>query len=252
MVSDVRGPSKMASTWNLFRKIGQKKVDEYKESYGKSFSDRIDRDLPLGLRFNCLVEFPEVDFILAGSDLLIKYPGSGCSVISFGKFPVGDSMAYRFYLSSSAGPYMLQLVADSNKVIEESKLFMPYDEIFPEDWGFWLADNDGYIGLSVFDTKNSTRFYRVWENAEATRVVEEDGQGGQIDRIPPVRFVEKIFTDPFGETTENVTHDSMLYGRHVNENVDEYLLISAIDEPEGASVQIMVGLELASTSIKVI
>ncbi len=148
----------MASTWNLFKKIGQKKVDDFRQSSGKSFSDKIDRDLPLGLRFNCLVEFPEVDFILAGDDLLIKYPGASCSVVSYGKFPVGDSMLHRFYLDTSEGPYMLQIVADNKKIIEECKLFMPYDEIYPDDWGFWLAEQDGYIGLSIFDTKSSVRF----------------------------------------------------------------------------------------------
>ncbi|MCX5874216.1 MAG: DUF2491 family protein [Deltaproteobacteria bacterium] len=242
----------MGSTWSIFKKIGQKKVDDYRESFGKSFSDRIDRDLPLGLRFNCLVEVPEVDFILAGADLLTKYPGTGCSVVSYGKFPVGDSMLHRFYLDSSAGPYMLQVVADSKKVIEECKLFMPYDEIYPEDWGFWLAEQDGYIGLNVFDTKNSVRFFRVWENPEATRIVESDGAGTQIDRIPPVRFVETLYIDPFGEKTETLNYESMLYGRNVSENVDEYLMISAVDESDGASVQIMVGVELAAPSIKVI
>jgi hypothetical protein len=67
-----------------------------------------------------------------------------------------------------------------------------------------------------------------------------------------VRFVETIYLDPFGEKTETVTYETMLYGRHVNESVDEYLMISAVDESDGASVQIMVGLELASPSIKVI
>ena len=242
----------MVSTWNMFKKIGQKKVDDYRQSSGKSFSDRIDRDLPLGLRFNCLVEFPEVDFILAGSDLLTKYPGSGCSVVSYGNFPVGDSMLHRFYLDASAGPYMLQIVADSKKVIEECKLFMPFDEIYPDDWGFWMAEQDGYIGLNIFDTRTAVRFFRIWENPEATRIVERDETGATIDRIPPVRFVETIYLDAFGEKKETVTYDTMLYGRHVNENVDEYLMISAVEESDGASVQIMVGVELASPSIKVI
>ncbi len=44
----------------------------------------------------------------------------------------------------------------------------------------------------------------------------------------------------------------MLYGRNVSEKVDEYLLISAVDEPDDVSVQIMVGIELAASSIKVI
>ena len=53
---------------------------------------------------------------------------------------------------------MLQILADDKKMI---KLFIPYDEIYPNDWGFWLAEQDGYNGLSIFNTKNSVRFIRV-------------------------------------------------------------------------------------------
>ncbi|MGO9737061.1 MAG: DUF2491 family protein [Desulfomonilaceae bacterium] len=70
--------------------------------------------------------------------------------------------------------------------------------------------------------------------------------------MPPVRFVVTIYLDPLGEKTENVNYESMLYGRNVSEKVDEYLLISAVDEPDDVSVQIMVGIELAASSIKVI
>ena len=216
-------------------------------STGQRSSGRIDSDLPLGLRLNCTVAIPDVDFILAGNDLLTRYPGPDCSVVSYGMFPVGESMLHRFYLVSSEGPYMLQIVADSKNVIEECKLFMPFDEIFPGDWGFWLAEQDGYIGLSIFDTKSSVRFFRVWANPDATRIVESNASGVTVDRIPPVRFVETIYLDPFGAKTETVTYETMLYGRHVTASVDEYLMISAVDESDGASVQIMVGLELPTS-----
>jgi len=38
---------------------------------------------------------------------------------------------------------------------------VPYDEIYPNDWGFWLTEQDGYNGLSIFNTKNSVRIIRV-------------------------------------------------------------------------------------------
>ncbi len=245
----------MCAMWNLLRKIGQKKFDTVKESISRIKDERIDLDLPLGLRFNCIVEIPEVDFILAGDELEIKHPGPSNSVISYGNFPVGESMLHRFYLDHSERVYMLQVVTDSRKIVEEVKLFMSYDEVFPQDsesWNFWLSDEDGYIGLNIFDTKNGKRYFRVWENSDATTIVEQDNAGNQINRIPPVSFLENLLFDPYGQNSETVKYDSMLYGRNIDENVDEYLLVSAAQERDGASVQLMVGIPLEPASIKVI
>ena len=117
---------------------------------------------------------------------------------------------------------MLQIVTDMKKIVEECKLFMPYDEVYPEDWDFWLSEKDGYIGLDIFQTKDQTQYFRVWENDDAKRVVEQDQKGNQITRIPPVQLTEKLYLDPYGEETEMVKYElTMLYGRHVNDKVDE-------------------------------
>jgi hypothetical protein len=242
----------MATTWALLKRMAEKKYDAVKESYERPKGERIDKDLPLGLRISAMVEIPEVDFILGGNDLKIKHPGAGTAVLSYGTFPVGDSSVKRFYLDAKDSPYLLQIVVDAKNIIEECKLFMPYDEIFPDDWGFWLGDADGYIGYSVFQIKDGTQYFRVWQNEGAQNVLQEDGQGNRLTRIPPLRFDETIYMDPYAQRTETVAYDSMLYGRHVNENVDEYLLVSAVDESDGASVQIMVGIDLQPASIKVI
>lgn len=245
----------MCAMWNLLRKVGLRKFDDIKESWSQITDERIDLKLPLGLRFNCLVEIPEVDFILAGEELEIKHPGSDNSVISYGNFPVGESMVHRFYLNHPEKVYMLQVITDSRQIVEEVKLFMSYDEVFPQDtnaWDFWLGDEDGYIGLNVFDTRNAKRYFRVWENPDALRVVEQDASGNQINRIPPVSFFEDLRLDPYGKNSETIKYDSMLYGRNIDENVDEYLLVSAAQERDGASVQIMVGIPLEPASIKVI
>lgn len=245
----------MCAMWNLLRKVGLKKIDDIKDSLSKATGERIDLNFPLGLRFNCLVEIPEVDFILAGDELEIKHPGASNSVISYGNFPVGESMVHRFYLDHLERVYMLQVITDSRQIVEEVKLFMSYDEVFPQDgeaWDFWLSDEDGYIGMNIFETKNAKRYFRVWENSDALRVLEQDASGNQINRIPPVSFLEDLRLDPYGKNSETVKYDSMLYGRNVDDNIDEYLLVSAAQERDGASVQIMVGIPLEPASIKVI
>ncbi|MEI7448122.1 MAG: DUF2491 family protein [Desulfomonile sp.] len=242
----------MSGAWSLLKRIGLNKADQFKDSFQKNRTERVDKDLPLGIRFNGIVEVPEVDFILAENDLKIRCPRTGEVVLSYGNFPLGRSNVHRFYMESEDRIYMLQLVNDAKQLIEECKLFMLYDEIYPEDWGFWLSEKDGYIGLGMFQTKEGTQYFRVWENEDAESVVEEDDKGNKLTRIPPVQFIETVYLDPYGEQTETVKYDSMLYGRHVNENVDEYLLVSAVNEKQGASVQIMVGIQLEPASLKII
>jgi hypothetical protein len=241
----------MPRAWSLFKRIGLKKYEGVTESIQSIGQKRVDMDLPLGLRFSGIVGFSEVDFILGGDELKIKYPGEDTIVVSYGKFLVGESMVRRFYLDASGRIYVLQVVTDSKNIIEELKLFMPFDEIFPSDWGFWLSEKDGYIGLSVFQTKDGAQYFRVWGSDDDGTVVEE-GPDGKITRVPPLKFSETLYLDPFGGESDTVNYESMLYGRHVNDTVDEYLIVSAVEEKNGASVQIMVGMELAPTSIKVI
>jgi hypothetical protein len=44
----------------------------------------------------------------------------------------------------------------------------------------------------------------------------------------------------------------MLYGRKINEEQNEYLLVSAVEEPDEASIQILVGIELQPVTLKII
>lgn len=243
----------MASTWDLLRRLGQKKYDGLKEAYKRIGAKRIDEDLPLGLRFSGMIEVGEVDFILGQPDLKVRRPPNTEVILSCGRFLIGESTAHRFYFSSADTPYMLQVVTRGNDgTIEECKLFMAHDEIYPQDWDFWLSERDGYIGLSVFQLKDGTLYWRVWENDDAQVVVQQDAQGEPVTHIPPVQFIETMYYDAYGDRNETLKHDAMLYGRHVNQDVDEYLLISAVNERDGASVQIWLGLELSPTALKVI
>ncbi len=243
----------MASTLDFLRRLGEKKYEGLKEAYRRVGAKRIDENLPLGLRFNGMLEIDEVDFILGQPDLKIIRPLNAEVILSYGRFPIGSSTVHRCYFSSGDTPYMLQVVTnDRDNALEECKLFMAYDEIYPQDWNFWLSETDGYIGLSVFQLKDGTLYWRVWENNDAQVIVQQDAQGDPVTHIPPVQFIETIYYDAYGDRSETLKHDAMLYGRHVNQDVDEYLLISAVNEREGASVQIWVGLELSPTALKII
>jgi hypothetical protein len=241
----------MASTWSLLKKVGSKKFDELSESFERT-GPRIDANLPLGLRIKGIVETPQVDFILAGDALKVKYPGPGNIVLSYGVFPMGKSMFHRFYLGASDEVYMLQIITDEQKNPQDCKLFMPYDEVFPDDWDFWLSERDGYIGYNTFQLQDGTQYFRVWDDPEREIVLEQDDQGNKITRVPPWEFLETVYLDPWGKQSEMVKHECMLYARAVNDQVNEFLLVSAAQDNDGASVQIMTGIALEPVSLKVI
>jgi hypothetical protein len=237
----------MASTWSLLKRIAEKKFAAKDER--RPISDRIDLNNPLGIRMNGIVEVPQVDFILGGEQLKVKHPGNSNVVLSMGRFSMGDSKINRFYLDAGEQVYVLQIIVDKKGSIEECKLFMPFDEVYPneEGWDFWLNEKEGYIGYSAFETKDKTTYDRVWQD-EGAEVALENG----YTRIPPISFTERIYLDAYGDASEDVQHDSMLYGRHATTDVDEYLLVTAAQDKGGASVQILVGIPLEPASIKVI
>jgi hypothetical protein len=67
-----------------------------------------------------------------------------------------------------------------------------------------------------------------------------------------VDFSETLYFDSNGKKTEIVKHSAMLYGRHANDNVDEYLLVGLNEYADTSFVQVLIGLELNPSSLDVI
>lgn len=244
----------MGSTLQLFKKMAAKKAEELKDAFSRAGQrERIDKNLPLNLRISALVEISEVDFLLGSDDIKIRHPEGRGAVAAYGVSQVFRSTVHKFYLDfQDDQDYLLQIVVGENQEIEECKLFWSADTVYPDDWDFWLNENNGYIGYSVFDTPDKTRYYRVWENPGAEKVVEEGEDSARITRVPPVDFSETLNFDSNGEKTEIVKHSAMLYGRHANDKVDEYLLVSVDEYADTAFVHLLIGLELNPTSLEVI
>jgi hypothetical protein len=236
-------------TWDLFREIARKKL-----SYGEDTADkpRIDRDLPMGLRIGSMVNIVSADAIIAGDQLKLKVPPQDMMVMAYGSFHVGPYKGHRFYMSADSGElYTLQVVTDDKGKVDECKLFSLHDE-FPEtNWDFWLSETDGYIGLSMFDLKDGTRYLRVWENPTDELTLERNGTD-EITHIPPVTYVETVYADPFGNEKREISYDSMMYGRDVTTDIQEYMMVSAAQESNSATVQIIIGIPMEPTSIKVL
>lgn len=248
----------MQFSWPIFKRIAAGKLERVKTFFTKA-PERIDQNLPLGLRFTAMVEIPEADFILAGSEnLKIAYPKGYGTVTAYGTFQFGESVGHRFYLVFNDGQVcILQVIVGKEGNVEECKLFAPFDEVFPansEDWDYWLSEQDGYIGFSVFVTKDDgPRYSRVWENTGPEMVVGEEA-GQKITRIPPVEFREIIYLDENGRSVEQVDYTAMLYGRWIKEEdgIAEYLLVCAVEDREGAAVRMLVGLEIQPSALKIL
>jgi Protein of unknown function (DUF2491) len=244
----------MGSTLRLLKKMASKKAEELRGTFsGGGQGDSIGKNLPLGLRMNGFVEISEVDFLLGNSDIKIRRPEGRGVVSAYGVATVFRSTVHRFYLDfQDDQDYLLQIVVGENQDIEECKFFWSADTVYPDDWDFWLNENTGYIGYSVFDTPDKTRYYRVWENPASEKVVEEGEGDERITRVPPVDFLETLHLDANGGKMEMVKHSAMLYGRHANDKVDEYLLVGVDEYADTAFVHLLIGLELNPSSLDII
>jgi hypothetical protein len=168
----------MGSTLQLLKKMASKKAEELRGAFsGGGQVDSISKNLPLGLRMNGFVEISEVDFLLGNGDIKIRHPEGRGVVSAYGAATVFKSTVHRFYLDfQDDQDYLLQIVVGENQDIEECKFFWSADTVYPDDWDFWLNENTGYIGYSVFDTPDNTRYYRVWETP-FRRQWRKDGDG---------------------------------------------------------------------------
>ncbi len=244
----------MGSTLELLKKMASRKAEELRGAFSSGGQgERIDKNLPLNLRINGLVEVSEVDFLLGGDDIKIRHPKGRGTVAAYGVATIFGSTVHRFYLDFETDQdYLLQIVVGDNQDIEECKLLWSADTVYPEDWDFWLNGNDGYVGYSIFDTPDKTRYYRVWEDPGAEKVVEEGEGGERITRVPPVEFSETLYVGSNGDKTQIVKHSVMLYGRHANDKVDEYLLVGLDEYPDTAFIHLLIGLEINPASLDVI
>lgn len=193
---------------------------------------------PLGLALGRAVELEEAPFILIDGVIPIAHPGGQCLVIGHGTVEAGGVTAHRYYLSQPGGQLagMLQVVDH-----EECRFFRPFDEVYPAspaEWGFWLADEDGYIGYPTFEAKGRL-YQRLWNPGRT--------------RVAPLELVETVERADGGRGRAEL--NAALYGRPVatpGGELTEYLLVSAVRTEDGnAWVDLMLGIDLLPSSVTV-
>jgi len=205
------------------------------------FSSKPDRepDYPLGLHMNAVLRFDPTDFILAGDDLKVEFPTGDIAVSAIGEFRCLGLSFYRFYVKDLNDNEWTLQVAGAGKDME-IVLYQTLDEVYPDDWDFWLNEETGLIGYQDFNTPDQVEYLRLLRNPGPAYV-------------NPVEFRESIRG---GGESLYIDHAMMLYSRDIqaagDHALNEYLLVSREEDEEGAMVRIMAGVPVGPMSLTIL
>lgn len=243
------------STWRILRNVAKNKTEPIYKIFGGKVESEPEDKLPLGIHLGGKIQIEQTSFLLGRKGeipLQLESPGKELIVIAYGQIKYDNAKIYRIYLESvdSSKEAILQIVEEDGN-ISEVRLFRSIDEIYPADedeWAFWLADDDGYIGLNEFSLKeddfpDSTppAYFRVW------------GDESQY-RVQPLEWIEFLHFAQDESQIMKITHQIMLYGRWVNEDNDiaEYALLDMEESSEEACVNVFLGIEIEPAGIKMV
>ena len=192
------------------------------------------------------VRIDAAPFILGEDVLLAKEPPAGpMSVAGIGRiegFPLtrlhlGDGRFLQVHLSESG-------------LVDECRLFQLLERVHPDGpdgWAFWLPPglpsaeegmgNDWAIGFPIFETKDGTRWDRVWSPGP--------------NQVEPIEGTERI------ETVSGAKERGlslMLYARDTEAAAPaptrEYLLLTAVREDGSAEVWIHLGVDVSPAALE--
>lgn len=228
-------------TGRLLKKIFQKK----KDSLFKKEVPRNDVDLPLGLRHGALVRIDPSLAILTRDQSQVKLPSEELYVQGHSKMDIAGVDGFRFYLQQKDKPAS---ETDKTSIIQyfssgstsDLIYFQLLDEIYPsddEEWEEWLGD-DGHIGSQFFtiteDDGQEFEYTRCWDDSDRW--------------VRPEIVVEDLYPAPYNDDKVIIEHQMMLYNRPLPEDLTEYLLLSASQTEDEASVSLLHGIKIPNTT----
>ncbi|MGA2402264.1 MAG: DUF2491 family protein [Syntrophobacteraceae bacterium] len=221
----------------ILEKKGRRAVSRIKDVF--SGGPEKEPDYPLGLHMNAILRFDPTDFILAAKSLKIDLPAGDISIMAVGEFNSLGVSFHRFYLKDLKDAEWVLQLAESKQNLE-LVLYQTIDEVYPDDWDFWLNEQTGLIGYKDFHTPDQVEYSRVLRNP---------GPG----YVSPIEFRESV--RGCGEKL-SVSHAMMIYSRDIQtlagENMTEYLLVSKEEDEEGVLVRIMAGVPVGPMSLTIL
>ena len=217
-------------------------VRDIKEKFSKDNKDD-EFPTPFGLRIGAAVDIDTLPLRMHAADLHLKLPEATMMIVAQGYIDLGDGThSHRYYNSDDAMIQVLTVGGVEEQHVEELTLFVPHQSFYPDSDGAWAqwTSEGGKLGAPIFRLDDGTEYSRVWfDTAEGY--------------AKPVIFTESVYEDPDSDECSDITHTVMLYGRNLEQGKkNEYLLVS-VEAYEGErSVELMVGVDLELSSLKVI
>ena len=198
---------------------------------------------PLGLRIGAAVDVDTLPLRMHADELHVQLPDEVLIIVAQGYIDLGDSTyAHRYYTADDTMIQVLTVAGMDDQHVQEVTLYVPYRSHYPDGAGAWAqwTSKGGKLGSPTFRLDDDTEFRRIWF----------DTTEGYAE---PVEFTESVYEDPDSDDCSDVFHKLMLYGRNLEDGKkNEYLMVSAESYEGEQTVELMVGVDLELSTLKVI
>lgn len=214
-------------------------------SIKERFTDRDDDVLatPLGLRLGAAVDIDTLPLRMHADELHVDLPEETKLIVAQGFVDLGDdTYAHRYYAADDTMIQVLTARGVEDEHVEEITLYVPYESYYPSsptEWAQWTGDK-GKLRAPSYRLDDETVYGRIWFD-------------DSDDHVDPVEFTEKVYDDPEAEQARSIHQKVMLFGRNLEAGKKNEYLLAAIETHDGeTTVELMIGVDLEMTGLKVI
>lgn len=215
---------------------------ELKKNFSKTSEDD-EFATPLGLRMGAAVDIDTLPLRMHADDLHMPLPDTTIITVAQGYIDLGDgTYVHRYYAEDDTMIQVLTVNGMEDQHVKEITLYMPYKSYYPGsegEWAQWTAKG-GRIGQATYALDDGSKFERIWF----------DDTDGYADSVT---FWEEVYEDPESDEHSKILHRAMLYGRNLEDGKkNEYLMVSVESCDGEETVEVMIGVDLELSMLKVI
>ena len=193
--------------------------------------------LPLPLRIGAILAIETGEALrYEGLGLTLALPTGEMVVEAVSGMELFGLTVSRAYVKTNDRQALFQFHQQKDGTLIDVNCFQVFQEIYPatpEDWNTWLGEG-GLIGGQDLNSPGGATYTRDW------------GEGQYAE---PVEAVEPIFT-AVDSAPITVNHKMMLYSREIGD-AQEYMLVSADEEPGQALVRCLAGVAMSPQAVKI-
>ena len=215
---------------------------DLKAKFSKKVEDE-ELDTPLNLRIGAAVDIDTLPYRMHADNLHFKLPEETKLIVAQGFIDLGDdSYVHRYYAGDDTMIQVMTVNGAEDQHVEEITLYVPFQSYYPDSkgaWAQWTATG-GKLGATSYRMDDGTEYKRIWF----------DTTEGYAE---PVQFTESIYDDPESDECRENFQKAMLFGRNLDEGKkNEYLLLTVESYEGEETVELMIGVDLEHSMLKVI